>query len=353
MEKTFGTLVRHLRLEQGYSLRAFAREIGVSGNFLSEMERGRFAPPSEGKIALIAEKLGRNTDEMLALAGKVSSDVLAIILQRPKEMTALLRRLQHAPAAKVRAHTAVSAAAPPLDFYPPETVSHENHTAVVGESGSGKSLLTKYLIASYFQNADVRVYDSDAAPTNWGGLEVVGRKGDYATIARGMAEDVEELQRRTSLHGEGRDCGGEVVRVIEEYPSTAAELAERPEIQGLSKDIGLLWLRRLLRRGRKYRMKVFAVAQEFEVNAWKIAGEGGLRRAFTVLYLGSTAYQALVLIKDKPSRERLRAYFDGVPHPCLVDVKGRFFPAAIPDLSGFAPSEGGGAAAPAAFGTRR
>jgi hypothetical protein len=119
-----------------------------------------------------------------------------------------------------------------------------------------------------------------------------------------------------------------------------------------SKDIGLLWLRRLLRRGRKYRMKVFAVAQEFEVNAWKIAGEGGLRRAFTVLYLGSTAYQALVLMKDKAYRERLRAYFDSVPYPCLVDVKGRFFPAAIPDLSGFAEIEGGPVAAPAAFGTR-
>ncbi len=150
---------------------------------------------------------------------------------------------------------------------------------------------------------------------------------------------MEELQRRTSLHGEGLDCSREVVRVIEEYPSTAAELAERPEIHHLSKEIGLLWLRRLLRRGRKYRMKVFAVAQEFEVDAWKIAGEGGLRRAFTVLYLGATAYQALVLIKDKPYRERLRAYFDGVPYPCLVDVKGRFFPAEIPDLAGFAQAE--------------
>jgi transcriptional regulator with XRE-family HTH domain len=103
-------------VEQGYALRAFAREIGVSGNFLSEMERGRFAPPSEGKIALIAEKLGRNTEAMLALAGKGASDVLAIILQRPKAMTAVLRRLQHAPAAKVSASTSVLAAAPPLDF---------------------------------------------------------------------------------------------------------------------------------------------------------------------------------------------------------------------------------------------
>jgi hypothetical protein len=37
-------------------------------------------------------------------------------------------------------------------------------------------------------------------------------------------------------------------------------------------------------------LKVFGVAQEFEVNAWKIVGEGGLRRVFTVLYLGASAY---------------------------------------------------------------
>jgi hypothetical protein len=150
-----------------------------------------------------------------------------------------------------------------------------------------------------------------------------------------MAEDMGELRRCTALQGEGREFGGEVVRVIEEYLSMAAELAEMLETADMPKEIGLLWLRRLLRRGRKYRMKVFAVAQEFEVNAWKIAGEGGLRRGFTVLYLGSAAYQALLLLKDKSYRERLRAHFDRVPYPCLVEVKGRFFPAGIPELSGF------------------
>jgi len=52
---------------------------------------------------------------------------------------------------------------------------------------------------------------------------------------------------------------------------------------------------------------------EFEVNAWKIAGEGGLRRAFTVLYLGLSAYQALSNVKDKAQREQLRGYFDHAP----------------------------------------
>jgi HTH-type transcriptional regulator, competence development regulator len=335
MEKAFGTLVRQLRLQKGYSLRELARRVGLSPNFLSKMELGHFPPPGEKKIVLIAEILEQNTGELLALAGKVSSDLIEIILQRPKETAALLRRLRHAPARKLAAAKDQLAAAEPLEFYPLETVSRENHTAVVGETGSGKSLLTKYLITSYFQDAQVRVYDSDAAPWEWGDLDVAGRSGDYAAIAQGMAEDIAELRRRTASHGESREFGGEVVRVIEEYPSTAAELAEMLESSDLPKEIGLVWLRRLLRRGRKYRMKVFAVAQEFEVNAWKIAGEGGLRRAFTVLYLGASAHQALSLIKDKPYRERLRVYFDRVPYPCLVDVKGRSLPVEIPDLSGF------------------
>ena len=335
MKTTFGTLVRQQRMKKELSGREMAREVGVSANFISNMERGKCPPPSEPKIIAIADCLGEDKDEMLALAGKVASDVTEIILQRPKELTALIRRLSHAPAKRINSYTAETLLVEGLEFYPLDKIGLENHTAVVGETGSGKSLLTKYLIHSYFDQADVRVYDSDAAPHDWLDMEVVGRKGNYLGIAGGMSEDLDELKARTVLHGDGQPFGGEIVRVIEEFPSTAAELSENPLIQEISKDIGLFWL---LRRGRKYRMKVFAVAQEFEVNAWKIAGEGGLRRAFTVLYLGATAYRALSLIKDKVERERLRIHFDSVRHPCLVDVKGRFYPAKIPDLSDFMTS---------------
>jgi hypothetical protein len=54
------------------------------------------------------------------------------------------------------------------------------------------------------------------------------------------------LRRRTTLHGEAEAFGGEVVRVIEEYPSTAAEPAEMLETADIPKGIGLVWLRRLL-----------------------------------------------------------------------------------------------------------
>jgi HTH-type transcriptional regulator, competence development regulator len=157
MERACGTLVRQLRLHKGYSLRELGRRIGLSPNFPSNMEKGHFPPPGEQQIVLIAETLEQNTDELLALAGKLSSDLIEIILQRPKATAALLRRLRHAPANRIAAAKDRLAAAEPLEFYPLETISRENHTAVVGESGSGKSLLTKYLIQSYFKDADVKV----------------------------------------------------------------------------------------------------------------------------------------------------------------------------------------------------
>jgi hypothetical protein len=126
-----------------------------------------------------------------------------IILQRPKDTAALLRRLSHAPANKIAAAKEGLTAAELLEFCPLETLSRQNHTAVVGESDSGKSLLTKYLIHSYFRDGHVRVYDSGAAPWEWGALDAAGRSGDYAAVAQDMAEDIAELRRRTALHGEG------------------------------------------------------------------------------------------------------------------------------------------------------
>jgi transcriptional regulator with XRE-family HTH domain len=65
MDQTFGTLVRQLRLQNGYSLRELARRIELSPNFLSNMEGGHLPPPCEQKIVLIAKTLDQNPDELL------------------------------------------------------------------------------------------------------------------------------------------------------------------------------------------------------------------------------------------------------------------------------------------------
>ena len=89
--KSFGALVRREREAKEIGLREMAKKIGVSPTYLSKVERDEFPPPAEDKVRKIAEILGRDADELLALAGRVASDLTDIIRQRPREMADFLR----------------------------------------------------------------------------------------------------------------------------------------------------------------------------------------------------------------------------------------------------------------------
>ena len=89
--ESFGALVRRERERLDIGLREMAKLIGVSSTYLSQVERGNFAPPAEDRVRKIAEIIGRDPDELLALAGRVSSDLKEIIRQNPREMATFLR----------------------------------------------------------------------------------------------------------------------------------------------------------------------------------------------------------------------------------------------------------------------
>ena len=67
------------------------KKIGVSPTYLSKVERDEIPPAAEDKVRRIAEIFDIDVDELLALAGKVSSDLTEIIRERPRELAALLR----------------------------------------------------------------------------------------------------------------------------------------------------------------------------------------------------------------------------------------------------------------------
>jgi transcriptional regulator with XRE-family HTH domain len=89
--KSFGALVRQEREAKEIGLREMAKKIGVSPTYLSKIERDEFPPPAEDKVRKIAEIIGQDADELLALAGRVASDLTDIIRQRPREMADFLR----------------------------------------------------------------------------------------------------------------------------------------------------------------------------------------------------------------------------------------------------------------------
>jgi len=88
---SFGATVRWLRESQKIGLRKFAHTVGMSPTYLSKVERDEFKPPTEEKVKAIAEALGQDPDELLALAGRVPSDLTDIIQRHPREMATFLR----------------------------------------------------------------------------------------------------------------------------------------------------------------------------------------------------------------------------------------------------------------------
>jgi HTH-type transcriptional regulator, competence development regulator len=81
---TFGAFIRREREAREIGLREMAKKIGVSPTYLSKIERDEFPPPAEDKVKKMAEILGRDQDELLALAGRVASDLTEIIRRRPR-----------------------------------------------------------------------------------------------------------------------------------------------------------------------------------------------------------------------------------------------------------------------------
>lgn len=110
--RAFGNRIREVRerkraSDPTFSLRQFAEKVGISATFLSKVERGEFDPPAAGKIMKMAELLGVNADELLALAGRVDPQLGEIIRDEPQAMAEFLRtaREHHLTADEIAAIT--------------------------------------------------------------------------------------------------------------------------------------------------------------------------------------------------------------------------------------------------------
>jgi transcriptional regulator with XRE-family HTH domain len=98
----FGDHVRSKRLElqatdPQFSLRKVAIAIDVEPSYLSKIERGDQPPPGEQTVIALAKELGEDADVLLALAGKVSEELQAIIRKRPQLFAQVIRDLKKLP----------------------------------------------------------------------------------------------------------------------------------------------------------------------------------------------------------------------------------------------------------------
>jgi transcriptional regulator with XRE-family HTH domain len=100
--QAFGQFIRSRREElrktdPTYSVRQVAKRMGIQPSYLSKVERGEVSPPSEKTTRKLAHELGVDSDVLLAMAGKVSSDLQDVIRKRPALFAELIRELKEMP----------------------------------------------------------------------------------------------------------------------------------------------------------------------------------------------------------------------------------------------------------------
>jgi len=74
-ERTFGYALRELRRGAKLSQRELANRIGVDFSYISKIENERLPPPSADTIVEICAVLNAKPEELLALTGKIPTNV--------------------------------------------------------------------------------------------------------------------------------------------------------------------------------------------------------------------------------------------------------------------------------------
>jgi hypothetical protein len=102
MSQAFGDYIRASReakaaSDPDFSLRRVACVVDIEPSYLSKIERSIEPPPGEETIKDLAKVLGEDPDVILALAGKISGDLQAIICKRPALFAELLRSFRSLP----------------------------------------------------------------------------------------------------------------------------------------------------------------------------------------------------------------------------------------------------------------
>ena len=93
---SFPERLRELRKQADFSQRELAERVGVDFTYLSKIENGIMAPPSQNVIRKVVHELAAKlnmdetklADELITLAGKVPSDV-AELLKNPAALAHL------------------------------------------------------------------------------------------------------------------------------------------------------------------------------------------------------------------------------------------------------------------------
>ena len=82
-EMTFGAVLRDHRRAAGLTQRDLAERSGLDFSYISKLENNRLPPPAADTVVVLSSILGVPPEELLALTGKIPSEVQATLSTSP------------------------------------------------------------------------------------------------------------------------------------------------------------------------------------------------------------------------------------------------------------------------------
>jgi transcriptional regulator with XRE-family HTH domain len=79
MEQSFGTALRKRRLEAGLTQRDLAERTELDCTYISKIENDRLPPPAADTVVLLSRILDIPPEDLLALAGKIPSEIQQMV----------------------------------------------------------------------------------------------------------------------------------------------------------------------------------------------------------------------------------------------------------------------------------
>jgi HTH-type transcriptional regulator, competence development regulator len=94
VKQTFGQVIRQARKDKGYTQRQVAKMLRIDFTYLSKLENDRADyPAKEDVIRSLAQKLERDEEELIFLAGRTPARYEEFLKQHYRELPVLLRRM--------------------------------------------------------------------------------------------------------------------------------------------------------------------------------------------------------------------------------------------------------------------
>lgn len=89
MDSQFGDAIRNYRRAANISQRQLAQRIGVDFSYISKIENGKLPPPAADTIVDICKVLNIPSEELLALTGKLPTNIQENVSTRKAAQTFL------------------------------------------------------------------------------------------------------------------------------------------------------------------------------------------------------------------------------------------------------------------------